>query len=219
MATAGGRGGLRRPGGGPADRRPLPQPTVATGRLPASVVPGSAPAPPWPAAGQAAVAIPALGYAEQSGPEQPVPIASLTKMTDRGGGPARPPGAPRHRRSDRHHHTGRGGPVRRGPGQRRDQHPIAGRGDAHRATAARGPPQPVGRRRGLHPGRLGRRLAAGLRGQDERPGRLARRRPLPLRGRQRLRPPVGVDGGRHPAHRGGGHGHPDLCQPWPGCPP
>jgi hypothetical protein len=27
------------------------------------------------------VAIPALGYAEQSGPEQPVPIASLTKMT------------------------------------------------------------------------------------------------------------------------------------------
>jgi D-alanyl-D-alanine carboxypeptidase (penicillin-binding protein 5/6) len=61
--------------------RPLPQPRVTAGRLTSSVVPGSALAPPWPAAGQAAVAIPALGYAEQSGPEQPVPIASLTKMT------------------------------------------------------------------------------------------------------------------------------------------
>ncbi len=61
--------------------RPLPRPTVTAGRLTSSVVPGSAPVPPWPAGGQAAVAIPALGYAEQSGPEQPVPIASLTKMT------------------------------------------------------------------------------------------------------------------------------------------
>jgi serine-type D-Ala-D-Ala carboxypeptidase (penicillin-binding protein 5/6) len=62
-------------------RRPLPQLTVATGRLTASLVPGSLPASPWPAGGQGAVAIPALGYAQQSGPEQPVPIASLTKMT------------------------------------------------------------------------------------------------------------------------------------------
>ncbi|MGD0881226.1 MAG: hypothetical protein ABSB09_06645 [Acidimicrobiales bacterium] len=61
--------------------RPLPRPTVATGRLTSSVVPGPSPTPPWPSGGQAAVAIPALGYAEQSGPEQPVPIASLTKMT------------------------------------------------------------------------------------------------------------------------------------------
>jgi len=61
--------------------RPLPQPGVAAGRLGVSVVPGPAPAPPWPDSGQGAVAIPALGYAEQSGPEQPVPIASLTKMT------------------------------------------------------------------------------------------------------------------------------------------
>jgi D-alanyl-D-alanine carboxypeptidase (penicillin-binding protein 5/6) len=61
--------------------RPLPQPHVAAGRLGVSVVPGSPPAPPWPAGGQGAVAIPALGYAVQSGPEQPVPIASLTKMT------------------------------------------------------------------------------------------------------------------------------------------
>ncbi len=61
--------------------RPLPQPTVKAGRLTSSVVHGSALVPPWPASGQAAVAIPALGYAEQSGLEQPVPIASLTKMT------------------------------------------------------------------------------------------------------------------------------------------
>ena len=61
--------------------RPLAQPSVGVGRTSLSVVPGSSPAPPWPAAGQGAVAIPALGYAEQSGPEQPVPIASLTKMT------------------------------------------------------------------------------------------------------------------------------------------
>ncbi len=60
---------------------PLPQPAVKAGRLTSSVVPGSAQVPPWPASGQAAVAVPALGYAEQSGPEQPVPIASLTKMT------------------------------------------------------------------------------------------------------------------------------------------
>ena len=59
---------------------PLPRPAVA-GRVSAWVVPGSAPVQPWPARGQAAVAIPALGYAEQSGPEAPVPIASLTKMT------------------------------------------------------------------------------------------------------------------------------------------
>ena len=32
--------------------------------------------------GQGAIAIPALGYAQQSGPEAPVPIASLTKMTN-----------------------------------------------------------------------------------------------------------------------------------------
>ncbi len=61
--------------------RPLPQPAVATGRLAASAIPGAAPVPPWPATGQGAVAIPALGYAAQSGPETPVPIASLTKMT------------------------------------------------------------------------------------------------------------------------------------------
>ena len=45
-------------------------------------VPGASPSLPWPAKGQGAIAIPALGYAQQSGPESPVPIASLTKMTN-----------------------------------------------------------------------------------------------------------------------------------------
>jgi len=50
------------------------------------VVRGPAPDPgigaslPWPASGQAAVAIPALGYSAQSGPEHPAPVASLTKL-------------------------------------------------------------------------------------------------------------------------------------------
>src|SRR6185437_11629406 len=35
---------------------------------------------PWPSTGQAAVAIPAVGYTADSGPEQPVPVASMTKV-------------------------------------------------------------------------------------------------------------------------------------------
>jgi D-alanyl-D-alanine carboxypeptidase (penicillin-binding protein 5/6) len=35
---------------------------------------------PWPATGQGAVAIPAVGYSAQSGAEQPVPVASMTKI-------------------------------------------------------------------------------------------------------------------------------------------
>ena len=61
--------------------RPLPRLQVTGGAVTSSVVQGPALLPPWPLAGQAAVAIPALKYAQQSGPEQPVPIASLTKMT------------------------------------------------------------------------------------------------------------------------------------------
>jgi serine-type D-Ala-D-Ala carboxypeptidase (penicillin-binding protein 5/6) len=44
------------------------------------VVPGSDPQLPWPAGAQAAVAIPAIGYAAQSGPERAVPVASMTKV-------------------------------------------------------------------------------------------------------------------------------------------
>ncbi len=62
--------------------RPLPRPAVETG-VPASlVVSGAPPALAWPRTGQAAVSVPSLGYSQQSGPESPVPIASLTKMTN-----------------------------------------------------------------------------------------------------------------------------------------
>ena len=47
----------------------------------ATVAPGAPPALPWPAKGQGAVVVPSLGYSAQSGPESPVPIASLTKIT------------------------------------------------------------------------------------------------------------------------------------------
>jgi D-alanyl-D-alanine carboxypeptidase (penicillin-binding protein 5/6) len=60
--------------------RPLAEPAIPSGRATGFVVPGSTPAPPWPASGQAAVSVPALGYLRQSGPESPVPIASLAKM-------------------------------------------------------------------------------------------------------------------------------------------
>ena len=61
---------------------PLATPALLTA-LPSSLtVPGPSPALPWPAVGQGAVSIPALRYAAQSGPEAPVPIASLTKMTN-----------------------------------------------------------------------------------------------------------------------------------------
>lgn len=35
---------------------------------------------PWPNAGEGAVAVPAIGVNEESGPEQPAPVASLTKL-------------------------------------------------------------------------------------------------------------------------------------------
>ena len=47
----------------------------------AAVVPGAVPVLPWPSKGQGAVVVPSLGYSAQSGPESPVPIASLTKLT------------------------------------------------------------------------------------------------------------------------------------------
>jgi len=40
----------------------------------------AAPALPWPKTGQAAVAVPAVGFVAQSGAERPVPVASMTKV-------------------------------------------------------------------------------------------------------------------------------------------
>ncbi|MGH9081602.1 MAG: D-alanyl-D-alanine carboxypeptidase family protein [Acidimicrobiales bacterium] len=62
--------------------RPLASPTVDAGLSVSLVVPGTPPSVPWPSHGQGAISIPALGYTAQSNPESPVPIASLTKMTN-----------------------------------------------------------------------------------------------------------------------------------------
>jgi D-alanyl-D-alanine carboxypeptidase (penicillin-binding protein 5/6) len=59
---------------------PLPQ-SVVTQSVPAvRVVPGAVPALPWTPTGQSAQLIPSVGVASQSGPESPVPVASLTKL-------------------------------------------------------------------------------------------------------------------------------------------
>ncbi len=56
-------------------------PPVVTAVVPRTVaVPSHALALPWPTTGQGAIAIPALGVEEASGPEHPVPVASLTKL-------------------------------------------------------------------------------------------------------------------------------------------
>jgi serine-type D-Ala-D-Ala carboxypeptidase (penicillin-binding protein 5/6) len=61
--------------------RSVPVPVVrAALATTASTVSGASPALPWPTAGQAAVAVPGRGLLVQSGPETPVPIASLTKI-------------------------------------------------------------------------------------------------------------------------------------------
>jgi serine-type D-Ala-D-Ala carboxypeptidase (penicillin-binding protein 5/6) len=60
--------------------RPLPPLQVHLARTAAYTVPGVAPALPWPAIGEAAVAVPDAGVLVTSGPETPVPIASLTKI-------------------------------------------------------------------------------------------------------------------------------------------
>jgi hypothetical protein len=60
--------------------RPLAQPKLPAAGRSSIVVPGPPPVLAWPSGGQAAVSVPALGYAAQSGIETPVPVASLTKM-------------------------------------------------------------------------------------------------------------------------------------------
>jgi D-alanyl-D-alanine carboxypeptidase (penicillin-binding protein 5/6) len=57
-----------------------PVATIRSTVVPPSVVPGTAPAIPWPAGVQSAIAIPALGVSAQSGPQIEAPIASVTKL-------------------------------------------------------------------------------------------------------------------------------------------
>ena len=59
---------------------PLPLPVVRTSLSSQMTAPGVAPSLPWPVNGQAAVAVPSAGLLLQSAPEQPVPVASLTKI-------------------------------------------------------------------------------------------------------------------------------------------
>ncbi|HWD54579.1 MAG TPA: hypothetical protein VG346_05620, partial [Acidimicrobiales bacterium] len=61
-------------------RAAAPAPVVSSA-LPAAAPVSAQTVPlPWPATGQGAVAIPAVGVAAASGPEKPVPVASLTKL-------------------------------------------------------------------------------------------------------------------------------------------
>jgi D-alanyl-D-alanine carboxypeptidase (penicillin-binding protein 5/6) len=60
--------------------RPLPALGLHRALPPSPKVPGAAPVLPWPATGEAAIAIPELGVSVESGPEAGVPIASLTKI-------------------------------------------------------------------------------------------------------------------------------------------
>ncbi len=60
---------------------PLGRPAVAATLASGVPAAGSGPSLPWPAKGQGAVAVPALAFAAQSGPEAPIAVASLTKIT------------------------------------------------------------------------------------------------------------------------------------------
>lgn len=61
--------------------RSVPTPVVRPAMtLTGDPAPGASPVLPWPTTGQAAVAVPGRGLLVQSGPETPVPIASLTKL-------------------------------------------------------------------------------------------------------------------------------------------
>ena len=73
LAAAGGLAGARLSAADPAP--------VVTSVVPMTVsVPPHSLTLPWPATGQAAVAIPSIGVIVPSGAEQPVPVASLTKL-------------------------------------------------------------------------------------------------------------------------------------------
>jgi D-alanyl-D-alanine carboxypeptidase (penicillin-binding protein 5/6) len=61
-------------------RAPDPPPTVSAALPKTVAVPAQAVTLPWPVTGGAAIAIPAVGVDEASGPEQSAPVASLTKL-------------------------------------------------------------------------------------------------------------------------------------------
>ena len=73
LAAAGGFAGVRLTAADPAPTVTAVVPTTVT-------VPAQSVTLPWPTTGQAAIAIPSIGVDVASGPEQPVPVASLTKL-------------------------------------------------------------------------------------------------------------------------------------------
>jgi D-alanyl-D-alanine carboxypeptidase (penicillin-binding protein 5/6) len=65
---------------GPGKASPPPTPRLRAGHVAMPTLVATDPPLPWPTTGQSALAIPSIGYAAQSGPEQPVPVASMTKV-------------------------------------------------------------------------------------------------------------------------------------------
>ena len=61
-------------------RAPAPVAAVTSTLRPTFAVASSPVALPWPTTGQSAIAVPSIGIDVTSGPEQPVPVASLTKL-------------------------------------------------------------------------------------------------------------------------------------------
>ena len=59
---------------------PEPAPAVTAALVRTVHIPSHAVTLPWPTTGQGAVAVPALGISVASGPQQPAPVASLTKL-------------------------------------------------------------------------------------------------------------------------------------------
>ncbi len=176
--------------------QPMARPVLISSMAPTLSVPGPRPVLPWPVVGQGAISVPSIGYADQSGPESPVPIASLTKMTT----------AVVILR-DHPLPLGSSGPTITITPAMAAQFDVDLDNDESNIPLQAGEhlteyqmleahDEPVGQRRGLEPGRLGRRQPAGLRGQDERPGRLARRHGRPTTSTPAATTPVGVDGAR-----------------------
>ena len=60
--------------------RPIPAVSAVHLLSPSTVVPGDAPAMPWPARGSAALAVAGLGLVASSGNDRPIPAASITKV-------------------------------------------------------------------------------------------------------------------------------------------
>ncbi len=63
-----------------ASHRPAPSLVLSISAPRPIAVTGSTPTIPWVSSGESAIAVPSAGLLETSGPEDPVPIASLTKM-------------------------------------------------------------------------------------------------------------------------------------------